>query len=321
MAEINSDGMIANADERLLNSGILADVEVICGDKTWKLHKAIICPRSKYFEKAFTGKFTEAQTNRIIVQDQHPIHMNWVVYFIYTGKFTADLQDLLAQGRTSLLTAADVLRLGDFFFIDHFGLKALEAVRVRFVFEASNVQIYCRKNPGFKKKETKAKRSRRVQQPQQQQGAQDSAAAAAAATAAAAQEGPLSLDFINGFFAVVKEAYAPGTSPGALRMFFVEFVRATRWLAMKKEAFSQEVYAIPEFARDILADMMQSEVTKVLDALPTVCAHCDRTTMFCPQTWWSQEDNCVKGSCLGCSTSLELLKDPAEVAWRKKNME
>ncbi|CAJ2500863.1 Uu.00g037160.m01.CDS01 [Anthostomella pinea] len=41
----------SNCDERLLISGILSDVKVICGDKTWNLHKTIICIRCPYFEK------------------------------------------------------------------------------------------------------------------------------------------------------------------------------------------------------------------------------------------------------------------------------
>jgi hypothetical protein len=37
-----------------------SDVKVVCGDKEWKLHKAIICPRCPFFESAFGG---EVQVN------------------------------------------------------------------------------------------------------------------------------------------------------------------------------------------------------------------------------------------------------------------
>jgi hypothetical protein len=47
---------------RLLRSGLFSDVTIKCGDRTWELHKNILCSRSEWFEKALTGKFKEAET-------------------------------------------------------------------------------------------------------------------------------------------------------------------------------------------------------------------------------------------------------------------
>lgn len=41
--------------QRLLDSGDMADARVICGDMKWPVHKTILCFRSVWFQKAFTG--------------------------------------------------------------------------------------------------------------------------------------------------------------------------------------------------------------------------------------------------------------------------
>lgn len=45
------------SDLKLLESGNFADVTVTCGTKTWKLHKLILCSRSRFFGKALTGHY------------------------------------------------------------------------------------------------------------------------------------------------------------------------------------------------------------------------------------------------------------------------
>lgn len=43
--------------QRLLESGMLADAEVKCARRTWKVHKIILCNRSDWFKKALMGQF------------------------------------------------------------------------------------------------------------------------------------------------------------------------------------------------------------------------------------------------------------------------
>lgn len=45
------------SDLKLLATGNFADAEIICGDKTFKIHKSVVCTRSVWFEKALTGGF------------------------------------------------------------------------------------------------------------------------------------------------------------------------------------------------------------------------------------------------------------------------
>lgn len=51
-----ANGDIATADIRLFESGIFADATVVCGDRTWKVHKVIVGSRCKWFRGAFYGK-------------------------------------------------------------------------------------------------------------------------------------------------------------------------------------------------------------------------------------------------------------------------
>jgi hypothetical protein len=70
---------------RLLRTGLFSDVTVKCGDRTWQLHKNILCSRSVWFEKALTGSFEEAKTGVVEIQNFAPEAIDWLVHYIYTG--------------------------------------------------------------------------------------------------------------------------------------------------------------------------------------------------------------------------------------------
>lgn len=46
----------ADFANRLLETGDFSDFSVVCGDRTWKAHKIILC-RIEYFEKLITSGF------------------------------------------------------------------------------------------------------------------------------------------------------------------------------------------------------------------------------------------------------------------------
>ncbi|EEY21374.1 hypothetical protein D7B24_003995 [Verticillium nonalfalfae] len=75
------------SDHRLLTSGFFADCEIVLGCKTWKLHKSVICLRSKYFERAFMGHWPEAKSGNITLStDQFTEEqIEWLISFVYTG--------------------------------------------------------------------------------------------------------------------------------------------------------------------------------------------------------------------------------------------
>ncbi|KAG6358052.1 hypothetical protein INS49_013936 [Diaporthe citri] len=60
MASIREDEGLKNASPRdlnLLETGWFSDFSVICGDRTWKTHKAILC-RIEYFKTTIMGDCT-----------------------------------------------------------------------------------------------------------------------------------------------------------------------------------------------------------------------------------------------------------------------
>lgn len=70
---------------RLLRTGLFSDVTVKCGDRTWNLHKNIICSRCDWFKKALTGQFKEASTNVIEINDFEPRLVGWLIEYLYKG--------------------------------------------------------------------------------------------------------------------------------------------------------------------------------------------------------------------------------------------
>lgn len=55
MPEPTADDSVTNADVQLFESGNLADATIVCGDRTWKVHKVILGSRCKWFKSAFYG--------------------------------------------------------------------------------------------------------------------------------------------------------------------------------------------------------------------------------------------------------------------------
>ncbi|POS71365.1 hypothetical protein DHEL01_v210241 [Diaporthe helianthi] len=74
-----------SGDLELLSSGNFSDVKVVCGDRSWKFHGAILVPRCMWFRKALTGAFTEATTRKITLEEQDPICIDLLLKYIYGG--------------------------------------------------------------------------------------------------------------------------------------------------------------------------------------------------------------------------------------------
>lgn len=56
---------------KLLETGNFADAELICGDKTFKIHKSVVCTRSVWFEKALAGAFEASGILALAKSPQH----------------------------------------------------------------------------------------------------------------------------------------------------------------------------------------------------------------------------------------------------------
>ncbi|KAK7917710.1 hypothetical protein PG985_011318 [Apiospora marii] len=106
--------LLSKSGQDLLNSGQFSDAEISVGRHVWHVHKAILCPRSKYFDKAFNGRFAEAQTGKLKIRDQTSSDVYHVVQFLYTGQVQYKRSQL--SGRLELYKIAD-----------YFGIDSLQA--------------------------------------------------------------------------------------------------------------------------------------------------------------------------------------------------
>ncbi|CAP65152.1 uncharacterized protein PODANS_5_7230 [Podospora anserina S mat+] len=131
-----------SSDEKLLETGLFSDVVVKCGDKEWKLHKAILCTRSVWFEKALTGQFEEATSGVITIQDFQPEAVEWVIRYIYTG--VCDIATLRGPEKmtmTNFVTCFEVHSVADFFALSPLAKIALDTLTAEFDTKLPAIQL------------------------------------------------------------------------------------------------------------------------------------------------------------------------------------
>jgi len=68
----------------LFDSGLFADCTVRCGDRTWKLHKHVLCKHSTFYNGAFTGDFDEAKTGVLTLSEDDPEVVDLALRFTYS---------------------------------------------------------------------------------------------------------------------------------------------------------------------------------------------------------------------------------------------
>ncbi|KAL6409241.1 putative btb poz domain-containing protein [Ilyonectria robusta] len=100
----------------LLLSGEFSDVTITCRGKTWKLHQAIICPRSTFFHKAFQGNFKEAAAKSLDLKETDPELFDYVVNYLYTGD--CDWASLGRDNTNPFALGTQLCIVADYFSLD-----------------------------------------------------------------------------------------------------------------------------------------------------------------------------------------------------------
>ncbi|QDS69510.1 hypothetical protein FKW77_007081 [Venturia effusa] len=129
----------------LLDSGEYSDMSVTCKQKTFKVHKAVVCTRSRFFRNAMkNGTFkvsdegnlhpstlllhflrqsneTESETGKIDLSDDDPLAVEAVLRFVYQGSYSA----LAKDKEDAMVLHTRVYNLADMYDIKN--LKAVAA--------------------------------------------------------------------------------------------------------------------------------------------------------------------------------------------------
>ncbi|ROW02417.1 hypothetical protein VMCG_06054 [Cytospora schulzeri] len=120
---------LARDNLKLLESGILSDVTIVCKKRVWKAHKVILCARSEWFTKALTGNWKESIDGKITFDDMDPDTMDIVLKYLYS-----DVISLITEDENLKLEAYVHLWIhADFFQLDLLKYEALEGLRESFV--------------------------------------------------------------------------------------------------------------------------------------------------------------------------------------------
>ncbi|KAI6758241.1 hypothetical protein HG530_010481 [Fusarium avenaceum] len=75
----------------LFKTGDYSDLTIVCGDDRYKVHKAVVCPRSPFFKKACDGNVEESQTNEVKLPDDDPVAVRMMIEYLYRHTYTPPL--------------------------------------------------------------------------------------------------------------------------------------------------------------------------------------------------------------------------------------
>ena len=76
-----------DAYARFLDTGRHSDFEIECGEHVFKVHKAIICAKSEFFDKLCSSDFVEGANKRVKLDDEDPAIIARMLLFIYKGSY------------------------------------------------------------------------------------------------------------------------------------------------------------------------------------------------------------------------------------------
>ncbi|KAI0400044.1 BTB/POZ protein [Xylaria palmicola] len=232
---------------RLLKTGLFSDVRVTCGEKEWKLHKAVICTRCEYFKAAFTGTFNEASTGEMAIHEQEPHKVEWLITCIYTGKAAPELAEQLKDRGTLPSAVAEVMEVADFFCYS--GLEDLLAgyLRPHLLENAEVLQQHFPKKPGGK----------------WDRDCSDTILA----------------DFIDPFFKVAETIYVRRKPSAKLHQTFMEFFSMTRFGLLDDDPHRERFEKIPILSASVFTLFMAEQYGKHWtspphEVLPAECDNC-----------------------------------------------
>lgn len=78
-----------DAFHSVLDTGFCSDVQLICGDKTFNVHKLILCSRSDFFRNAFfKAGMEEQRSGTMTLREKEPAIVKAMLEFLYKRDYT-----------------------------------------------------------------------------------------------------------------------------------------------------------------------------------------------------------------------------------------
>ena len=97
--------------QKLLLDKDLADVEIICGDKSLPGHSIVLSARSPVFRAMFKADMTEKKRGKVEIMGFSSEAIQNMLHFIYTGSLSTPGTELEETETADLLRAADQYQL------------------------------------------------------------------------------------------------------------------------------------------------------------------------------------------------------------------
>ncbi|KLU84725.1 hypothetical protein MAPG_03764 [Magnaporthiopsis poae ATCC 64411] len=96
---------LLGALQRLYQDADYSDLVLSWGGQDYKVHKAIVCPRSDFFAAACRGDFGEAREGRISLSEDDPQVVDLMIYYMYHLDYDISQRrrgsEMLANGATA----------------------------------------------------------------------------------------------------------------------------------------------------------------------------------------------------------------------------
>ncbi|TVY72053.1 Kelch-like protein 30 [Fusarium oxysporum f. sp. cubense] len=71
-----------------LQSEKFSDMTIICGERQFKIHRAVVCTQSPFFDKAMSGDYMESTSRSIELPEDDPDVVERFLKFLYTGTYS-----------------------------------------------------------------------------------------------------------------------------------------------------------------------------------------------------------------------------------------